>query len=115
MNTQKNNNYSDNTNIGEEYYLRAISNLIKKNNFLDLSLQLAEEMITEEEFESEINRRPQKYTINLECLKSKDDIHTIIHIVKQIGGNFMVDEVAELFGIKESELENSVSNLQLNT
>jgi len=84
----------------EQYYIEAIKNLIKKNNFLSLD-------VDDEEWEDEIKNNAEKYVINLKPLKNPDDIKIIIEIVEEIGAenDITVDEVAEMFGIDCNEFE----------
>ncbi len=81
-----------------------IRNLIKKNSFLQLSIQLAEEQISEDEFDVEIDNNPENFIIDLQYLKDKNELIIISEIIKRIGKDFSVDEVSEMFSIDLSEV-----------
>lgn len=107
----KGDNYIQHSIQKEMYYVKAIKNLIKKNNFLDLSLQLAEDQITEEEYEEEIDNFPEKYIIDVNCLSGTNELLAIVDIVKKIDLNFYNDEVAEIFGFREEDIEGIMNDL----
>lgn len=98
--------------LRDHYCFTAIRNLIKKNEFLQLSIQLAENLITEDEFESELENNPEKYVIKLEYFNTPADLHIIGDVLHNIGKQFTVDEVSELFSIETTSLNNSLKTLE---
>lgn len=106
------NEYNWFQNKKDEYCIKAIRNLIIKNNFLELSLELSEDQITEEEYSEEIENNPEKYIIDLEYIENPNDIKIINEIVKKIGIEFSVDEVAELFSLDSEDLESKVKQIE---
>jgi hypothetical protein len=89
----------------EQFYVKGINNLLKKNNLLQLSLQLSDNLITEDEFEEEINNNSEKYIISVENLTSVNQLHVLKDIVKSIGKDFSVDEISELFSVSFNNLD----------
>jgi len=85
--------------IKEDFYAIGINNLIKKNNLLQLSLQLSDELITEEEFEYETENNTEKYIISTKGLNSTNDLLALNEIVKKIGRDFTVDQITEIFSV----------------
>lgn len=85
--------------LKEELCLVAIKNLFKKAEFLQLSLQLSENLITEDEFENEISVNPEKYVIDIKESENPEYIEIIKNIIIKIGKVFTIDEVSELFSI----------------
>jgi hypothetical protein len=83
----------------QKYCITAINNLIKKNEFLQLKLQVSEKILDQEEFDKELQENEEKYLIKLIPLECQDDIFVINDIVKNINGELDVDEVGELFSI----------------
>ncbi len=83
----------------EKYYIIAIKNLIKKNEFLQLSLQVADKLVTEEEYEKELKENEDKYLISLNRVDNPFDIDVVCDIVKQVNASFTIDEVAEIFSL----------------
>jgi hypothetical protein len=88
----------------EVYYVTAIRNLIKKNNYLQLLYDLAEGNITEQDYESELDTNSAKYLIEWNKLENPNDVKTIASIVKKIGLEFTVDEVADMFSIDGEDI-----------
>ncbi|MBA7556019.1 hypothetical protein ES705_48713 [subsurface metagenome] len=96
----------------DEYCIKAIRNLIIKNNFLELYIKLSEDQITEDEYSDKINGNPKKYIIDVEYIQDPNDIKVINEIVEKIGLEFSVDEVAEIFSLDSNDLENNVLKLK---
>jgi len=92
----------------EEFYLVAINNLLKKSDFLQLSLQHAEKVLTDEEFENELDSNSEKYLIDLHEFSEPSDINVIGDIVNQIERDFTVDEVSEIFSVTPECLKNGL-------
>jgi hypothetical protein len=91
-------------NTKEEKYQEAISNLIKKSKFLQLYIQLAEDQITEEEFESELIHNPNKFVIKLKELSSNIELEALLGILQSLPIKLSIDEVSEIFGINTQSL-----------
>ena len=94
--------------IRNDYCIIAIRNLLKKNEFLQLSLQLSEKLITEEEFEVEIDKNPDKYIIQMNNMDNPMHLHVISNILTKIGKAFNTDEVSELFSIDTRSINNEL-------
>ena len=88
----------------EEKYQEAISNLIKKSKFLQLYIQLAEDQITEDEFESELIHNPDKFVIKLKDLETKIELEALFTILQSLPVKLSIDEVSEIFGINTQSL-----------
>lgn len=95
----------------DKYCIKAIRNLIIKNNFLELSLELSEDQITEDDYSKEIESNPDKYIIDIKYIKDPNDIKAMNDIIKKIGFEFSIDEVAELFSLDSKDLENNVAQI----
>ncbi len=83
----------------ESFYLLAVDNLIKKNDFLQLSVQLDQQLITEEEFEKELEANEPKYLIKMDNNCNKVDFEIALEILPKLNRTFAADEVSELFSI----------------
>lgn len=81
----------------DHYCIIAIKNLFKKNDFLQLSLQRAENLLSDEEFEKEIEENPHKYTIDLHEIEDGTEVNILSEIAQKVGREFTQDEVCELF------------------
>lgn len=83
----------------ESFYLLAVDNLMKKNDFLQLSIQLDQQLISEEEFEKELEINESKYLIKMNNYCNKVDFEIALEILPKLGRAFTADEVSELFSI----------------
>ncbi|HUX56297.1 MAG TPA: hypothetical protein VMV77_04945 [Bacteroidales bacterium] len=88
----------------EELYTKAITNLMKKNEFLQLLIQMLQEQISEEEYEEELLKNREKYFIELKAIESPEYYNAIVNICKSLKSSISVDEVSEIFGIKQGDL-----------
>jgi hypothetical protein len=100
-------------NLRNDFCIVAIRNLLKKNEFLELSLQLSEKLITETEFEKEIESNPEKYIITLNRLENPFQLHIISSILTKIGGTFKIDEVSELFSLDTRSINKDLKGIGL--
>ncbi len=91
--------FSESQKLKEQLYIAGINNLIKKNNLLQQTIQLAEGFITEEEFEQEIDENPDQFIISIREPHGLEELIVLKNIVKKIGKKFSVDEVSEIFSI----------------
>ena len=97
--------------LKEDYLFTLINNLLKKNEFLQLTIELLENQISEEEFEEEIENNSDKYLIETFELITTSDLNIITNILKRIGKSFSIDEVAELFSIEPQSLNRHIKSL----
>lgn len=106
-------NLSSRHKIKEDMYIIAIKNLIKKNNYLQLSLQLSEDIITEDEFEKEVTTNSGKYVIKIDnkdiTFIHLDVIQTILKDVDNKG--MTLHDVSEMFSIDTHSFEPEVNYL----
>lgn len=87
-----------------------INNLFKKTNFLQLTIQLLEEQITEEEYEKEIKDNTNKYVIEInDYFTDQRDIGILFDIVKKISHTLTLDEVAEISSLNSYNIEKNIA------
>jgi len=106
----------------EEFFLTAIKNLIKKNNYLNLIIKQKEGTITQKEFDKEIKDNPKKYVIEQYNLKDPNNITFVIEIYRKLekffketnNENIGIDEIAELFSINIKQFIDTVYMLKSN-
>lgn len=94
--------------LREKYYVKAIDNLIKKNNFLQLSIEFDQEMISEEEFDYELEKNEDKYLIRIEEHFSPQDFKHVIEILHRLDSTLTSDQVAEIFSIPFDKVNNEI-------
>jgi len=83
----------------EIFYITAVDNLLKKNDFLQLTIQLDQELISEEEFEEELQRNECKYLIKTNSAFDKNDFKVVTDILLKFDRKFTGDDASELFSI----------------
>lgn len=90
----------------QELYIRAIKNLLKQINFLELNQRLLEKQITEKEFENEIEMNVDKYSVNIENLDNEETLKEVAEIFQEIDmdDEVSINEVGDIFGIDISKL-----------
>lgn len=87
----------------EELYVKALKNLYRKLDFIELSQSLETEDISEEEFDKELTEHEDDYLIpSPSGTPTVQQIIQIANIVKQIGREkkISVDEVSEIFSLE---------------
>ena len=88
-----------NNEIREGYFLKAIKNLRKKNEFLQLTLQFEQELISDDEFYDELDNNEDKYLIKIDNSFDNSKFKYINQIVQKLESDFSSDEIAELFSV----------------
>lgn len=83
----------------EQLYKSMVKNLMKKNNFLNLSWLLDQGQITEEDYQVEIETNPELYVIETNGEVNTEVILTINDILNELNLQLSVDEVSELFSV----------------
>jgi len=106
------NNYQNYLSKKELFYVKAIKNLVIKNNFLKLSLYHAEKQISNKKFFNEIKNNSEKYAVTINNLNDINDILIIDDLIRNMGLDFTIDEVSELFSLDLNNLEDKLSNLK---
>ena len=83
----------------EFLYIKAVDNLFKKNDFLQLTIQLDQDLITDEEFQQELDINEDKYLIKMTDNINNWDLALVAQILPKLKREFTADEVSELFSI----------------
>ncbi len=104
------------------FFLTAIKNLIRKNNYLELTIQQIEGEITKKEFDKELKNNSEKYVIEIDQLKDPTDVTFIIQIYKSLEPflkdidreNIGLDEISEMFSVNQQQLVDAVKILKSN-
>ncbi len=90
----------------------ALKNSIRKNEFLQLSLELANKFITEKEYDAEIENNHTKYVIPIDNSNNESDFKIIYSILEKLNIEITIDEVAELFSIEYDSLYQHIKSLR---
>lgn len=102
------------TSCREGLWKRAVKNLYKRINFLELNIDFLNDYISEDEFEKALTTREDEYVISFSDIKNALEAEAIYDIIRALGKSFDVHEVAELFGVEAKSLYNmqAKSNLR---
>lgn len=86
----------------ENIFITGFKNLLKKVNFLELNQKYMSQLITAEEFESEIHNKPQLYTIEIDESFDEDTIPIYLNIVDKVKDQlegYSFNDVSEIFSL----------------
>ncbi len=103
--------YVNRQNIKEGFYITAIDNLIKKNEYLQLTIQLDQELISEEDFENELEENEEKYLIKMNTQFSHDYFTYITEILPKLNREFSSDDVSEMFSVPIDEVNSYLDSV----
>lgn len=104
-------NFKTKIELRENLYITAIRNYHKTTNFLKLVNNLSEKLITEEDFEKEINENEEKYEILANGEIDFPTLRLITDIVQKVGIEYSMDEISEIFSINPIKLEQIAGQL----
>lgn len=90
----------------EFFYLKAIKNLLKQKEYLNLLYQVSNDLITDEEFNDELENNEDKYLINIDNILDSTNFKVVSKILDKIGDNFTDDDISEIFSLEVSNIEN---------
>lgn len=102
----------------EEFYIIAIKNLIKKNKYLQLTLQFKDELVDKAEYVKEIENNEDTYVIKTNNAINEKQLKVLSEIVDNVGEVFVNSEISELFSVSfkdSNRLIQYISTLTLPT
>lgn len=97
----------------ENFYVKAIQNLKKQKEYVNLMYQVSNDLISEEEFNNELEENENKYLIKLDQELNNTSFKIISKIISRIGDDVTDDEVSELFSIKSENIKNLILSKNL--
>lgn len=101
--------------VKEELYITAIDNLLKKVEFINLTMQLDQNLITEEEFDEELENNEDIYLIKINPNFKDIDLELVQSITQKLNNRkFSIDEISEMFSISIETIEEYVDSHQMN-
>jgi hypothetical protein len=83
----------------EMIYIRAIENLLKQKEYLNLFYQVTQNLITDEEFNSELELNEDKYLIRMNDAVDYNKLELITTILHKINFDLTEDELSEIFSL----------------
>lgn len=104
--------FNDHYTIRKEHFLfTGIKNLRKNVKFLQLAKDLASKIITDEEFEAEIENNPEKYLIDINPLEDPLDAVLLHDIVNKVGNDLTIDEAGDIFSFESESIKEHLNKL----
>lgn len=94
----------------EVLYLKAIDNLMKQKNFINLNYQLSNEFISEDEYNIELEKNENKYLININESLNKGKLRYITQIIKKLRADLTDDDISEMFSIELNNISNLIQS-----
>lgn len=89
----------------EKLYIIAIKNLIKQKKYLNLVYELTQELITEDEFNTELTENESKYLIKAnQSFNTLEKVKILTSAINSLNENLDEDELVEMFSIAEAPL-----------
>jgi hypothetical protein len=95
----------------EFLYLTAIDNLLKKTDFLQLTMQLDNDLISNEEFEEELDKNESRYLIKTNQEFDSYDFIIVRQILSDLNRNFTHTDASELFSIPVEKVHDFIDLL----
>jgi len=84
----------------EAFYIKAINNLLRQKEYINLMYQFQTKQISSDEFSDELNTNENKYLIKIDQKLSIDNYKVISEIIKKIDFGFSEDDISEVFSIR---------------
>lgn len=94
----------------EFFYIKAIKNLIKQKEFLNLQYQVSNELISDEEFNNELDLNEDKYLISINDKLTTRKLKTLSNIIENLNEKFSEDDISELFSIRTHKIESLIKS-----
>ena len=99
----------------EQFYQTMVKNLMKKNNFINLSWLLDKGQMTEDDYQVEIDTNPDLYIIDLNGDVNEEVLDCVNIILGELNIQLNGDEVAELFSLNHESLMSLLQQYQVET
>ena len=90
----------------ENLYVLAIENLLKQKEYLNLYYQASQDLITNEEFNEELERNEHKYLIKINDKIELKNIRLLSNIVDKIKFDLSEDDLSEIFAVNPILISN---------
>lgn len=88
----------------ENLYIRAIENLLKQKEYLNLAYQMSHNLISNEEFHDELENNEDKYLIRVDDTFDINRFKLLLKIIDKIKYDFSDDDVSEIFSIEANNI-----------
>ncbi len=89
----------------ERLYIKAINNLIKQKEYLNLLYQVSNQLITEEEFSQELEENENKYLIHVNEKLDVKKLELLSEIISNLEEDLSDDDISEIFAVRTDNIE----------
>jgi len=89
----------------EIFYVKAIKNILKQKEYINLLYQVSNDLITEEDFNTELDKNEEKYLINVDNELDNSNYKVIANVISKIGNNFTDDDILEIFSLSTNNID----------
>jgi len=98
----------------ENLYITAIENLLKQKEYLNLFYQANQNLISNEEFNEELEKNEHKYLIKINDKVELRSIKLLANIVSKIKFDLSEDDLSEIFAVNHNLISNLLENKNRN-
>lgn|SRR5690606_7335476 len=86
----------------ERFYVKAIKNLLKQKRYLNLMYEYSHELISEQEFNKELEENESNYLIEAnERLDSLNAFSSLVKVLGNIGESLSEEDLTEMFSLED--------------
>lgn len=90
----------------EKLYVKAVNNLLKQKEYINLMSQYASELIDEEELNQELDKNEHKYLIKINDELNSKSFKALSYIIGQLEAELTDDDLGEIFSIRTQNFDN---------
>lgn len=90
----------------ENLYIKAIENLLKQKEYLNLVYQASNNLISNDEFNEELEKNEEKYLIKIDNNFDNRKFQILIKALEKIKYNFSDDDISEIFSMETNNISN---------
>lgn len=94
--------------------IRAINNRTIERNYFKLYSELLDRIITEDEFDKELNEHESEYVINNDIIPTKEELELVLKLIPHIKDVTNSEDLSSLFSFKSNQLDKLLLQLENN-
>jgi hypothetical protein len=98
----------------EALYISAIENLLKQKEYLNLFYQASQNLISNEEFNEELDKNESKYLIKIQDKINLSHFKLIQDIINKLKFELSEDDLSEIFAVNHNAIFNLLENKKRN-
>ncbi len=94
--------------------IRAINNRTIERNYFKLYSELLDRIITEDEFDKELNEHESEYVISNDIIPTKEELELVLKLIPHIKDVTNSEDLSSLFSFKSNQLDKLLLQLENN-